>query len=56
MAVAFLCVFIVVAAVQLVKPRLLWRANRPGAGHSLERAVGVVVLVGAVIMLVAELT
>ncbi|WP_030783599.1 DUF6199 family natural product biosynthesis protein [Streptomyces sp. NRRL S-920] len=71
MVVAFLCVFIVVAAVQVAKPRLLWRVNRPlqkpfvkdydatepnRAGYRLERAVGVVVLAGAVIMLVVELT
>ncbi|MEU4796981.1 DUF6199 family natural product biosynthesis protein [Streptomyces sp. NPDC023327] len=71
MAVAFLCVFIVMAAVQVVKPQLLWRVNRPlqkpfvkdydateptPAGYLMERAVGAVVLVAAVVMLVAQLT
>ncbi|MEU1015694.1 DUF6199 family natural product biosynthesis protein [Streptomyces sp. NPDC005900] len=71
MAVAFLCVFIVMAAVQVVKPQLLWRVNRPlqkpfvkdydateptRAGYLMERAVGAVVLVAAVVMLVAQLT
>ncbi|QEV18018.1 DUF6199 family natural product biosynthesis protein [Streptomyces alboniger] len=71
MLVAFLCVFIVVAAVQVVKPRLLWKANRPlqkpfvkdyeatepnRSGYRIERAMGVLVLVGAVVMLVVELT
>ncbi|WP_399925193.1 DUF6199 family natural product biosynthesis protein [Streptomyces kanamyceticus] len=71
MAVVFLCLFIVMATVQVVKPQLLWRANRPlqkpfvkdydatepnRAGYRIERVAGALVLVGAVVMLVIELT
>lgn len=70
MMVAILCFFIVMALVQVVKPQLLWKINRPlqkpfvkdydasepsHAGYMMNRAVGVVVLVAAVIMLINAL-
>ncbi|MBM7171690.1 hypothetical protein JQK87_25460 [Streptomyces sp. G44] len=71
MVVVFLCLFIVMAAVQVAKPQLLWRMNRPlqkpfvkdydatepnRAGYMIERVAGAAVLAGAVVMLVIELT
>ncbi|MFD6417169.1 DUF6199 family natural product biosynthesis protein [Streptomyces sp. NPDC060194] len=70
MTIAVLCLFIVLALVQVVNPKLLWQANRPlqkpfvkdydatepsRAGYMMNRAVGVVVLVAAIFMLVTAL-
>jgi hypothetical protein len=70
MSVVFLCLFIVMALVQVVRPQLLWKMNRPlqkpfvkdydasepsRAGYGMQRAVGGLVLIAAIAMLVAEL-
>ncbi|MYR93635.1 MULTISPECIES: DUF6199 family natural product biosynthesis protein [unclassified Streptomyces] len=70
MKVAILCLIIVMALVQVVKPQLLWKVNRPlqkpfvkdydateptHAGYMMSRAVGAVVLVASVTMLINTL-
>ncbi|MFE2052596.1 DUF6199 family natural product biosynthesis protein [Streptomyces sp. NPDC059459] len=70
MAAVILCLFIVMATVQVARPQLLWRLNRPlqkpfvkdydatepsPAGYTMQRAVGAAVLIAAVAMLVVEL-
>ncbi|MGV9282962.1 DUF6199 family natural product biosynthesis protein [Streptomyces sp. NPDC003730] len=70
MSVVILCLFIVMAMVQVVRPQLLWRLNRPlqkpfvkdydasepsPAGYTMQRVVGGVVLVAAITMLVVTL-
>ncbi|MFG3246896.1 DUF6199 family natural product biosynthesis protein [Streptomyces sp. NPDC048187] len=70
MSVVILCLFIVMALVQVVKPQLLWRLNRPlqkpfvkdydasepsAAGYTMQRVVGGIVLVAATAMLVVAL-
>ncbi|MEU2563332.1 DUF6199 family natural product biosynthesis protein [Streptomyces longispororuber] len=71
MSVVLLCLFIVMALVQVVRPQLLWKVNRPlqapfvkdydateptKAGYAMTRGIGVVVLVMAIGMLVVILT
>ncbi|MCX4704349.1 DUF6199 family natural product biosynthesis protein [Streptomyces sp. NBC_01373] len=69
MVIAFLCVFTVLGLVQVFKPQLLWRANRPlqrpfvkdydateptGTGYLMMRVTGVIFLTVVVWMLVTE--
>ncbi|OEJ28882.1 hypothetical protein AR457_33905 [Streptomyces agglomeratus] len=69
MIIAFLCVFIVMGLVQVLKPQLLWRMNRPlqqpivkdydatepsRAGYTMMRVTGAVFLAWAVWMLVTQ--
>ncbi|GHE81905.1 hypothetical protein GCM10018785_57450 [Streptomyces longispororuber] len=71
MHVVLLCLFIVLALVQVVRPQLLWKLNRPlqapfvkdygateptRAGYAVTRGVGVVVLLAAIGMPAAALT
>ncbi|AWL33927.1 MULTISPECIES: DUF6199 family natural product biosynthesis protein [Streptomyces] len=66
MYVVLLSLFVAMALVQVVRPQLLWRLNRPlqkpfvkdydateptRAGYTMTRVVGVVVLIAAVTML-----
>lgn len=70
MYVVLLSLFVAMALVQVVRPQLLWRLNRPlqkpfvkdydateptRAGHTMTRVVGVVVLIAAVTMLITSL-
>ncbi|CAM5644336.1 putative protein OS=Streptomyces alboniger OX=132473 GN=CP975_11325 PE=4 SV=1 [Streptomyces alboniger] len=70
MTVVLLGLFIVMAGIQVARPQLLWKVNRPlqkpfvkdydasepsRAGYMMQRAVGVAVLIAAVAMLVTEL-
>ncbi|CAM5254940.1 putative protein OS=Streptomyces tendae OX=1932 GN=F3L20_19020 PE=4 SV=1 [Streptomyces tendae] len=70
MSVVILSLFIVMALVQVARPQLLWKLNRPlqkpfvkdydasepsSAGYTMQRVVGGVVLVAAITMLVAAL-
>ncbi|MFE9704404.1 hypothetical protein EV562_105126 [Streptomyces sp. BK208] len=70
MSVVILSLFIVMALVQVVRPQLLWKLNRPlqkpfvkdydasepsPAGYTMQRVVGGVVLVAAITMLVVAL-
>nr|WP_255249492.1 DUF6199 family natural product biosynthesis protein [Streptomyces albidoflavus] len=65
-----LSLFVAMALVQVVRPQLLWRLNRPlqkpfvkdydateptRAGYTMTRVVGVVVLIAAVAMLITSL-
>ncbi|BDH70176.1 MULTISPECIES: DUF6199 family natural product biosynthesis protein [Streptomyces] len=65
-----LSLFVAMALVQVVRPQLLWRLNRPlqkpfvkdydateptRAGYTMTRVVGVVVLIAAVTMLITSL-
>ncbi|GHD49856.1 DUF6199 family natural product biosynthesis protein [Streptomyces galbus] len=71
MVVVLLCVFIVMGLVQVVRPQLLWKANRPlqrpfvknydateptKAGYTVARVGGVIFLCAATWMLVRHLT
>jgi hypothetical protein len=68
--VVLLSLFVAMALVQVVRPQLLWRLNRPlqkpfvkdydateptRAGYTMTRVVGVVVLIAAVAMLITSL-
>ncbi|AGI88739.1 DUF6199 family natural product biosynthesis protein [Streptomyces albidoflavus] len=70
MYVVLLSLFVAMALVQVVRPQLLWRLNRPlqkpfvkdydateptRAGYTMTRVVGVVVLIAAVTMLITSL-
>ncbi|UKL01892.1 MULTISPECIES: DUF6199 family natural product biosynthesis protein [Streptomyces] len=70
MYVVLLSLFVAMAVVQVVRPQLLWRLNRPlqkpfvkdydateptRAGYTMTRVVGVVVLIAAVTMLITSL-
>ncbi|MBF4134804.1 hypothetical protein CLM85_22635 [Streptomyces albidoflavus] len=70
MYVVLLSLFVAMALVQVVRPQLLWRLNRPlqkpfvkdydateptRAGYTMTRVVGVVVLIAAVAMLITSL-
>ncbi|MCX5456634.1 hypothetical protein G6W47_14045 [Streptomyces sp. CAI-21] len=70
MYVVLLSLFVAMAIVQVVRPQLLWRLNRPlqkpfvkdydateptRAGYTMTRVVGVVVLIAAVTMLITSL-
>ncbi|MGC5625405.1 DUF6199 family natural product biosynthesis protein [Streptomyces albidoflavus] len=70
MYVVLLSLFVAMALVQVVRPQLLWRLNRPlqkpfvkdydateptRAGYTMTRVVGVVVLIAAVTMLSTSL-
>ncbi|MFE9011146.1 DUF6199 family natural product biosynthesis protein [Streptomyces cyaneofuscatus] len=70
MKTAILCLFVVMALIQVVRPQLLWKINRPlqkpfvkdydateptDAGYMMSRAVGAVVLVASVTMLINTL-
>ncbi|MFE0219514.1 DUF6199 family natural product biosynthesis protein [Streptomyces albidoflavus] len=70
MYVVLLSLFVAMALVQVVRPQLLWRLNRPlqkpfvkdydateptRAGYTMTRVVGVVVLITAVTMLITSL-
>ncbi|WTD97195.1 DUF6199 family natural product biosynthesis protein [Streptomyces albidoflavus] len=65
-----LSLFVAMALVQVVRPQLLWRLNRPlqkpfvkdydateptRAGYTMTRVVGVVVLIAVVTMLITSL-
>lgn len=69
MYVVLLSLFVAMALVQVVRPQLLWRLNRPlqkpfvkdydateptRAGYTMTRVVGVVVLIAAVTMLITS--
>jgi hypothetical protein len=71
MVVVLLCVFIVMGLVQVFRPQLLWKVNRPlqrpfvkdydateptKAGYTVARVGGVVFLVVATWMLIRHLT
>ncbi|MEU3506396.1 DUF6199 family natural product biosynthesis protein [Streptomyces longwoodensis] len=71
MVVVLLCVFIVMGLVQVVRPQLLWKANRPlqrpfvkdydateptKAGYTVARVGGVVFLAVATWMLISHLS
>ncbi|MGW2208271.1 DUF6199 family natural product biosynthesis protein [Streptomyces sp. NPDC001781] len=71
MIVVLLCVFVVVGLIQVIRPQLLWRANRPlqrpfvkdydateptRAGYAMARVVGGVFLIVAVWMLVQQIS
>jgi hypothetical protein len=68
--VVLLSLFVAMALVQVVRPQLLWRLNRPlqkpfvkdydateptRAGYTMTRVVGVVVLIAVVTMLITSL-
>ncbi|GHI46519.1 DUF6199 family natural product biosynthesis protein [Streptomyces albidoflavus] len=70
MYVVLLSLFVAMALVQVVRPQLLWRLNRPlqkpfvkdydateptRAGYTMTRVDGVVVLIAAVTMLITSL-
>ncbi|CAI4170277.1 MULTISPECIES: DUF6199 family natural product biosynthesis protein [Streptomyces] len=70
MYVVLLSLFVAMALVQVVRPQLLWRLNRPlqkpfvkdydateptRAGYTMTRVVGVVVLIAVVTMLITSL-
>lgn len=70
MTIVILCLFVVMGLVQVIRPQLLWKMNRPlqapfvknydateptSAGYAMTRAVGAVFLVIAVVMLVNAL-
>ncbi|MFJ8199998.1 DUF6199 family natural product biosynthesis protein [Streptomyces sp. NPDC096152] len=71
MIVVLLCVFMVVGLIQVIKPQLLWRVNRPlqrpfvkdydateptRAGYAMTRVVGGIFLIVAVWMLVRQIS
>ncbi|MFF3646510.1 DUF6199 family natural product biosynthesis protein [Streptomyces sp. NPDC002564] len=71
MIVVLLCLFALMGLVQVIKPQLLWRMNRPlqrpfvrdydateptKAGYTMTRVVGVVFLVAVAWMLITHLT
>ncbi|MEV1011945.1 DUF6199 family natural product biosynthesis protein [Streptomyces sp. NPDC049881] len=68
--IPFLCLFLIMGLIQVVRPQLLWRFNSrlqrgwvknpeatepTGRGYALQRVIGVVFLVAVVVMLVQQL-